>query len=106
MSAQGGDALGKPYQLKLHAKAEGALHSSEFQEWVTERYRLFLMKDGVGIRGDVYHEPWKVRSVRIESLEGGFSIQRFMVPKDQLASSFLADPMFVRFAPFVKCNEV
>lgn len=105
MSAQGRDARGKPYQLKLHAKAENLRHSSEFQEWVTERYHLFLMKDGVGIRGDVYHEPWKVRPVRIESLDGGISIQPSMVPKDQLSPCFLADSLFVRFVPFVKCMD-
>ena len=100
IGAQGRDARGNAYHLKLQAKPGSESQSSDFQRWVTERYHLFLMKGGARLRGQVYHEPWKVRSVRVLALDGGISISPSFVLKEQLSPCFLADPLQVRFAPF------
>ena len=102
IAAQGHDARGEPYGLKIQATSESESHSSDFQRWITERYHLFLVNDGVTVRGDVSHEPWRVRSVRILSMDGGISITPSLCPKEKLAPCFLAEPIRVRFEPFVK----
>jgi uncharacterized protein YqjF (DUF2071 family) len=100
MEVRGVDAWNSPYHLQLHASAEDEYCSSDFQKWITERYHLFVLKGGATIRGDVFHEPWRVRSARVEILKGGFSLIRKFPELAQLETCFWADPLRVRFAPF------
>ena len=102
MEVMGLDAKYDPYRLRLHASAEAESSASDFQEWITERYHLFVEKDGSTIRGDVFHEPWAVRRAIVSSLEGGFSILKSVPDLGHLEPCFFASPLRVRFAPFRK----
>jgi hypothetical protein len=100
MDVRGVGAGDSPYHLKLRANADGEMYSSEFQKWITERYHLYVLKDGATIRGDVMHEAWTVRPARVSKLEGGISILRGFPEVSALEPCFWANPMRVRFAPF------
>jgi hypothetical protein len=100
MEVKGLDAMDDPYRLRLNVSAEAESYASDFQKWITERYHLFVEKDGSTIRGDVFHEPWAVRRAIVSSLEGGFSILKSVPDLSRLEPCFLANPLRVRFAPF------
>jgi uncharacterized protein YqjF (DUF2071 family) len=104
LSVTGDDARGIPYHLNLEGKKDlGGLSSepnAKFQTWVTERYHLFVKKDGSTIRGDVFHPPWSVQKACITNLEGGISILPSLPRVDSLEECFWAEPLRVRFAPF------
>ena len=105
MEVRGVDSGNSPYRLQLHASAEDELYSSDFQKWITERYHLYVLKNGATIRGDVIHEPWAVRRARVSRLKGGFSILRSFPDLDRLEPCFWANPMRVRFAPFRRVSD-
>lgn len=92
---------GRPYELKLLARSGTEHSSSEFQKWITERYHLFLKRKGSIVRGDVFHDPWKARAAQVLQLEGGISAVSGFPALVNLESCFWADPLRVRFAPFV-----
>jgi uncharacterized protein YqjF (DUF2071 family) len=100
LEVKGVDAGDSPYHLQLNASAESENHSSDFQKWITERYHLFVLKNGVTIRGDVIHEPWVVKLAPVSELSGGISILKEFPSLQKLQLCFWAYPMRVRFAPF------
>jgi uncharacterized protein YqjF (DUF2071 family) len=103
MEVRGVDAGCLPYRLQLQARGEDEFYSYDFQKWITERYHLYVLKNGATIRGDVIHEPWAVRRAQVSKLEGGFSILQSFPDLDRLEPCFWANPMRVRFSPFLRC---
>ncbi len=101
LRAEGRRADLVPYDLSLDLEIGATESTDPFQKWITERYHLFLKKGDITIRGDVHHEPWKTRSIKVHSLQGGISILPKLPGAHELASSFAGDPLKVRFSPFV-----
>ena len=100
LEVHGMDAMHSPYLLRLRASAEAGEAASDFQRWVTERYHLFVRQGERVLRGDVFHDPWKVRNARVSILEGGISVVPNLPGITKLEPCFWADPLKVRFAPF------
>ena len=98
--AKGRLADQSPYDLAMELETGAALSTDPFQMWITERYHLFVKKGGLTIRGDVHHEPWKTSPVTVRMLKGGISILPKLPEVSDLASSFLGEPLRVRFSPF------
>jgi len=106
LSAKGLLSDGKLYSLNLEAQTDVSEvvpppKQDPFQVWVTERYHLFLKKEGRTIRGDVHHEPWKTRPLKVSALQGGISILKSLPAPEALAHCFAGEPLKVRFSPFV-----
>jgi uncharacterized protein YqjF (DUF2071 family) len=101
---KGKNNQGDAYLLHLEAEAGAPVEHNPFQKWVTERYHLFLSKRGQTMRGDVHHEPWKVRTAKINQLAGGISILSGFPAIQNLSPCFIGDPLRVRFSPFVRVD--
>jgi uncharacterized protein YqjF (DUF2071 family) len=78
--------------------------SDPFQAWITERYHLFVEKNGRCFRGDVHHEPWRVKRIRVQALSGGIATVPVLPDPSSLEACFGAEPLDVRFQPFVKIS--
>jgi uncharacterized protein YqjF (DUF2071 family) len=82
-----------------------SLSADPFQVWVTERYHLFVEKNGRSFRGDVHHEPWRVRRVKVQALSGGIATVSRLPDPSRLEPCYEAGPLRVRFEPFLEITH-
>jgi hypothetical protein len=97
---------GKDYLLKTNANILPEIFSDPFQKWVTERYHLFLEKNGKSWRGDVIHEPWQVHSANMNLIQGQFTHQIGHELPPHFDSIYYAKQIYVRFKPFREVSKV
>jgi uncharacterized protein YqjF (DUF2071 family) len=93
-------SIGKDYRLTINANLLSESSNDPFQKWVTERYHLFLEKNGKTWRGDVIHEPWSVQQAKLNVIKGEFTQQIGQELPPQFDSIYYAKQIYVRFKPF------
>jgi uncharacterized protein YqjF (DUF2071 family) len=93
-------SIGKDYRLNISANLLPEISTDPFQKWVTERYHLFLEKNGKTWRGDVIHEPWQVHLAKLNLIKGEFTHQIGQELPPQFDSVYYSKQIYVRFKPF------
>jgi uncharacterized protein YqjF (DUF2071 family) len=85
----------------MQSQVGRAVQSAALDDWLVERYHLYT-SDGTSLyRGDVAHGPWRLRQVDALSFEDRLSPQ-FGFPAATELHARYAEPLDVRFKPFVK----
>ena len=74
-----------------------------FDRWIADRYSLFTSGKRGLYRGDVEHEPWRLRVLDGVEFSDRFSEQFGFQSPDELHARY-AEPLDVRFRPFVKLS--
>ncbi len=100
------ESKGKDYLLNINANILSDKTTNPFQKWVTERYHLFLEKNGKSWRGDVIHEPWQVHSAKMNLIQGQFTHQIGHELPSQFDSIYYAKQIYVRFKPFREISQI
>jgi uncharacterized protein YqjF (DUF2071 family) len=73
--------------------------------YVAERYHLYTTDGASLYRGDVAHEPWRLRQVTGLRWEDRLSTQFGFDPAIDLRARY-AEPLDVHFKPFVKLPKI
>jgi uncharacterized protein YqjF (DUF2071 family) len=84
---------------RYRPKDEPALaEQGSLDEFLAERYSMFVVEDGRVLRGDVEHAPWKLQPAEIEVNENTL-VQAYGLPR-------LGAPDHVRFSPGVETRTL
>jgi len=84
--------------LKLSARVEDDLISSDFDRWCTERYALVTKWFRGDLMGIVEHQPWTLQRAQLLNLEDHFSKEYLALNK--FIGATYAKNLDVRFRPF------
>lgn len=76
------------------------LVTESYHYWLMERYSVFTHNGSDIWRGDVIHEPWPLKYVKIETLREGLCNEFFPTAPVELESVFYCEKMPVSFRPF------
>lgn len=91
------------YSFNLEANLGKERTPSAFDLWSLERYCLFTKKGTHTFRGDVMHEPWRLREVEIKRLNDNFTKMIFPGIDHQVGASY-SEYLKVRFRPFKRIS--
>ena len=94
-----------PGSFSLSSEVGPAVASDALDEWLVERYRLFTNKGDRLYRGDVIHRPWNLHKVERLEWEDRFSPQFGFAALTDVRARY-AEPIDVRFKPFVRLAEI
>lgn len=93
-----------PGSLSLQSTIGQPVNADALDDWLVERYHLFT-SDGVSLyRGDVAHEPWRLRQVEQLDWTENLSQQFGFTAGTDLRVRY-AEPINVQFKPFVKLPD-
>ena len=88
--------------FKLSVEIGQTVESAAFDHWITDRYSLFTCsRRGQLYRGDVEHQPWRLRELNSLDFVDMFS-EQFDFQSPSSVHARYAEPIDVRFRPFVK----
>ena len=62
-------AAGAPTRLTTRYRADGPTFQAEpgsLEHFLTERYCLYIVDEGVVLRADIHHPPWPLHSARAD----------------------------------------
>lgn len=101
-----GEVQGNHYVFKgntfhIEGKVKESIQKTDFHQWITERYRLFTIKNGRTLEGTALHNPWEIRNFEVKRLNQNF-LDEFLFKEYEFDSLFAGDPLIVRFKPFVQ----
>ncbi|MGB0415659.1 MAG: YqjF family protein [Coraliomargarita sp.] len=87
----------------LDAELGGFVEADPFDRWIADRYSLFTAGKRGLYRGDVAHAPWRLRGLESLELDDRFSRPFGFTSPPSLHARY-AEPLDVRFRPFVKLS--
>jgi uncharacterized protein YqjF (DUF2071 family) len=106
MSGQIGEgrySFESPDSFRMEAEPGSMIESNALDAWLVERYHLFTKKTNCLYRGDVMHDPWKLRELDALSYEDTFSSQFGFEPATEVHARY-AESLDVKFRPFAKMS--
>jgi len=93
-----------PGSFSMTSQVGQSVASDALDRWLVERYHLYT-SDGASLyRGDVAHRPWDLHEVEDLEWDDQFSPQFGFSPLTDVRVRY-AEPIDVRFQPFVKIGE-
>ena len=93
-----------PDSFQMDAESEALVESDALDVWLVERYHLYTNHKRKLYRGDAVHKPWKLRQLKLLSCEDKLSPQFGFNSASEIHARF-AEPLDVRFRPFVKLES-
>ena len=94
-----------PDSFSMKSEVGASIAADALDRWLVERYHLYTT-DGTSLyRGDVVHEPWRLRQVDDLRWQDQLSPQFGFDSAIDLRARY-AEPIDVRFKPFVKLPEI
>ena len=102
---EGRYSFAAPNSFSMESEIGPALESDALDLWLAERYHLYTTDGASPYRGDVAHEPWRLRQVTGLRWEDRLSPQFGFDPAIDLQARY-AEPLDVHFKPFVKLPKI
>ena len=94
-----------PDSFSMKSEVGASIAADALDRWLVERYHLYTT-DGTSLyRGDVVHEPWRLRQVDDLRWQDQLSPQFGFDSAIDLRARY-AEPIDVRFKPFVKLPKI
>jgi uncharacterized protein YqjF (DUF2071 family) len=87
--------------FSMESEVGPSIAADALDRWLVERYHLYTTDGESLYRGDVAHEPWRLRQVDSLRWEDRLSPQFGFDPAIDVRARY-AEPINVRFKPFVK----
>lgn len=94
-----GYSFNLPGSFEMESEPGLILENEALDIWLVERYHLYTCTEKYFYRGDVIHEPWRLRSLKSLSYEDRFSPQFGFQPATNVHARY-AEQLDVRFRPF------
>jgi uncharacterized protein YqjF (DUF2071 family) len=88
----------------MESEVGASIAADALDRWLVERYHLYTTDSDSLYRGDVAHEAWRLRQVDDLCWEDRLSPQFGFDPAIDVRARY-AEPIDVRFKPFVKLPE-
>lgn len=90
--------------LNLSGKIGAPRGKTPLEEWALERYSLFTTQGTQVYRGDVIHQPWKVKDFELTEASGNFTSIISVPIELSEAETTYSETLDVRFLPFQRCE--
>jgi uncharacterized protein len=90
--------------LKLTGKIGTGRVKTPLEQWALERYSLFATEGPRVYRGDVIHEPWKVKDFKLSEASGNFTSLIPVSINLSGAEASYSEALDVCFLPFQRCE--